>query len=402
MTGRKIWWGVALGLALSGCVSVPGSNIDLGRRAPDHDAAVDLSQRMNVHAITPELLADLKKPVAPPTGNPDLDKALSHYEYRVGPGDVLNVVVWDHPELNNPLAAQRMSADLSSSSAGGGASAASGGAGGSSSGGGTAATSAVAPGVWVDADGTIYFPYIGSVKVAGLTRGEVRTLLRERLSRFLVEPQVDVTVLAYRAQRVYVTGEVRQPTTLPLTNVPLTVLDAINQCGGVAADADWKNVVLTRKGHEYHYSLRDLFKHGDTRQNALLEPGDVLFVPATDNNKVFVLGEIKKSGSVLMTPNGMSLAEALSEAGGISELTANAAGIFVLRRSESADKLVDVYQLNAQDATTLVLADAFPLQERDIVYVTAAPVSRWNRLINQLLPSVDVLYLQAQAKQNGF
>lgn len=64
--------------------------------------------------------------------------------------------------------------------------------------------------------------------------------------------------------------------------------------------------------------------------------------------------------------------------------------------SENGEPRIDVYQLNARSATALVLADHFVMQPRDIVYVTAAPIARWNRIINNLLPSISALYLGAR------
>ena len=394
MAGAKLLWGAVLGLVLSGCSLVPGSNIRLGQDALPHDAQVDFTNKLDVKAITPELLARLRQPSPIPDSNPDLNKAIQGYDYIVGPGDVLAVTVWDHPELTNP-AAPRLTVSTT------GTAPSSGGGLGAAGAGGVAPTGSSAyAGSWVDADGTMYYPYIGIVRVAGLKIRDIRTLLHDRLSRYMPDPQLDVTVVAFRAQRVYVTGEVNRPGPVPLTNVPVTLLDAVNQAGGLVGDADWKDVTLTRSGHEFHYSLRDLYKRGDIRQNTLLENNDVVFVPRTDFNEVFVLGEVGKKQSLPMSPYGLTLADALAQSGGINELTANASGIFVLRRDTTlgSGKLIDVYQLNAQSALALVLADQFPLQERDIVYITAAPIDRWNKVINLLLPTLDFLYLDVQTQ----
>jgi len=97
----------------------------------------------------------------------------------------------------------------------------------------------------------------------------------------------------------------------------------------------------------------------------------------------------------------LTLAEAISNVGGLNERQSNATGVFVIRRAEQAsadsDHLIDLYQLNLKDATALVLADSFALNNRDLVYVTAAPLARWNRVVSLLVPSFSPLFLGDRA-----
>ncbi len=276
-------------------------------------------------------------------------------DYKIGPGDILNVTVWDHPELTIPAGSYR-AADQT--------------------------------GNVVAEDGTIFYPYVGTLRVAGLTTREVRTILAQRLARHIEKPQVDVRVIAFRSKRVYVVGEVARPGQQEITDIPMTILDAVNRAGGFTKDADHSQVQLTRAGTTWRVDLQALYEEGAVGQNVMLQPNDIVNVPDRALNKVFVLGEVQKPGSFFMNKRRITLAEALADAGYINQQSANPHWIFVMRGQADQPEL---FHLDSKSPDALLLADRFPLRPRDIVYVDAAEVARWNRVISNILPTAQLL-----------
>jgi polysaccharide export outer membrane protein len=170
----------------------------------------------------------------------------------------------------------------------------------------------------------------------------------------------------------------------------MTILEAVNRAGGFTDDADFSRVLLTRRGSTYRVDIQMMYERGATEQNALLEPGDIVNVLDRSFNKIFVLGEVKNPGSLIMNKGRLTLAEALADAGFINQDSANPRWIYVMRGDSDRPEL---FHLDAQSPDAILLADRFPLHPRDIVYVDVADIVRWNRVITNILPTSNMLNL---------
>ncbi|WP_083005036.1 polysaccharide export protein [Halomonas sp. GT] len=343
---------VLLGV-LSGCAMAPGGHIDEDNLEQSLDGRVDVEQ------ITPDLVnAMFERDASSRVPSPTLNPVAPGYEYRVGPGDILSVIVYDHPELTIPAGSERSAAET---------------------------------GNRIRPNGTMFYPYVGRVRVEGMTLDEVRDLITRRLANVINDPQVEVGIAAFNSQKVYISGAVANPGTLPLTIVPMTILDAISAVGGARENADWRNVTLSRNGSEERISLYAMMRQGDMTQNRLLRDGDLLHVPTMENQNVVVMGQVTRPGAIALGNERITLTDALGRAGGVNESRAEPSGIFVVRGNPpGSEKFATVYQLDIRDATRLLLGTRFPLQPQDVVYVTSAPLARWNSVISLLLPSVSL------------
>ena len=377
---------------LSACSLIPGTHLSFrDDQIIKPESPGPMEYPVEVRQITPDLVMqpDKSPVIGSPEGNVSLLESINAYEYRIHAGDVLAVTVWDHPEFSASVAGGLVSLPSASANT-------------------STATpqatvtapspepvaSARAAGVQVQRDGTIFLAYAGKVKVLGKTIPAAREAVTKALSKYIRDPQVDVAVTGFNSQRVYLTGDIGKSGTLPVTTEPLTLFDAVTRIG-LAPTPDLEQVVLIREGRQQPYSLEKLFKQGDANQNVLLRHGDVLNFTKNASRHVYLLGEVGgiggvagSRGKVAIGADGLTLGAALAQAGGISELTARPTGVFVMRaaRNESNQPYIKIFQLDATNATAYLLADQFKLEQRDFVYVTAAPVVRFNRVMSQILP----------------
>jgi polysaccharide biosynthesis/export protein len=333
----------------SGCALAPGMRMD--ERAATKDG------KFNVEPITAPLIAALAEARSKENRlSPDPLRNAPAAPYTVAPHDVLQVTVWAHPELTVPTGQFRSPEEN---------------------------------GIPVLEDGTLYYPYVGIVQVGGKTLREIRTTLADALARVVPNPQLDVRIAAFRGKKVQVTGEVAAPTTMPITDVPARVQDAIAFARGLGPEADLSSVTLSREGRVHRLDLLAFYERGETSQNWLLRDGDVINIPDRNRNRVFVMGEVRRPQARLMVKRRMTLAEAIGDSEGFDPSTANVGRIYVIRGDFEAP---EIYRLDASSADALLLATQFELKPRDVIYVSTYELSRWNRVMAQIVPTVQTLF----------
>jgi polysaccharide export outer membrane protein len=318
--------------------------------------------------ITERLIA-AEKQAAAQQSNQDLSRLLvaNPAPYTIGRGDVLSIVVWDHPEL----AAGGMNAATAATDAASANAAA------------ASAANTLQPGFVVDHQGRIQFPFAGLVPVEGLTEEGARALQAQKLARYIQNPNITLRVQAYRSKRVYIDGEVKQPGLQAINDIPMTLMEALNRAGGLLPTADQSRIALERGEARYSINLRDLVQKDINPGNIMLAAGDVVRVHSRDESKVFVSGEVVTPRALTMHNGRLTLNEALGETGGISPLSGDARQIYVVRKTPERTR---VFQLDARLTGSLAMAESFELRPKDVVYVAASPLANWNRHLSLLFP----------------
>jgi len=354
-------------------LSQVGCGLSAGMVSPTQTDAEKVSSdalKPEIVEISPELILTHIKAKVTARNDNDPEVASSRivvHAYKIAPHDTLAITVWDHPELTIPSGANPPAELL---------------------------------GNIVRNDGSIFYPYVGVISVAGKTVEEARIIISEKLGQYIENPQVDVRVAKYKSQFIYVTGEVSIPKTIAMTSSPLDVVNAINQAGGAKSSADLSHINLIHSdGSQETINLAKLQTQGRLSENKFLRSGDHLFIPDSSNNVVFVTGEVKIPGSKGIGYQRYTLTKALADAGGIDNETSNPSEVYVLRGftevMENGEPKVSVriFHLDASSPAGLVLGNQFVLQAQDVIFVSTTEMARWGRVMNNLASTIQAINL---------
>lgn len=295
--------------------------------------------------------------------------------YVIGPGDVIDVTIWEAPPA-------MLFGSMQASHAGAGT-----------------AQSITFPAQMVDNNGTIEIPFAGAIDCDNKTPEQIEREIANQLQGKAHQPQVLVRVVSNNTDNVTIVGEVNKSIRMPLTARGERLLDAIASAGGVRQSVSKMTIQLTRDEQVHDLPLDTIIR--DPRQNIALQPGDV--VTALYKPQSFtVFGATGKNQEINFEAQGISLTQALARAGGLQSNVADARAVFIFRLEDDTalhwthppqitpdGKVPVIYQVDLRDPASFFVAQNFPMDNKDVIYVSDAPAADLQKFLNII---VSVIY----------
>jgi len=253
----------------------------------------------------------------------------------------------------------------------------------------------------IDPDGMIDLPFIGKLKVTDYTVDEAQNFIKQVLSDFYRNPDLQISVDEYNSSKVYIVGAVRNQVTINLDQKPIKLIEAAIQANFNPNAADkvlGTKGFLRRDNKVYKINLNNAFSSTDDKENFYLKKDDVIFIDR-NSESIHVFGEVTKSGEYYPN-NNYSLTELISTAG-LNQLTSNAKKVYVIREDYKNFLKIKVYQLNIKNPVNLIAGRKFLLQPKDIIFIPPTEIVKWNRVISLLLPQTDLFKSYNPIINNG-
>ncbi|MFN8755195.1 MAG: polysaccharide biosynthesis/export family protein [Burkholderiales bacterium] len=359
---------LALAISISGCSVVPTSGFLRSDTEPDAiKARLDRIQVIDVdETVAARLRAQRKAKLFSDTFATTASRA-----HMVGLGDVVEVSIWEAPPASL-FGAGTLDARGSVSGA----------------------RSTTLPEQMVSADGTINVPFAGKVPAANRTLDAIEAEIVKRLTGKANQPEVLVRLTRNFSSNVTVVGDVASSTRVPLTPSGERLLDALAAAGGVRQPVGKMTVQLTRGEQVQSLPLDTIIR--DPKQNIPLVRGDVvtaLFQPLS----FIALGATGKNEEVSFETQGISLAQALARIGGLRDERSDPQGVFLFRFEQPNalnwpktpvltpdGKVPVIYRINLRDPASFFVAQNFDVGNKDVLYVSNAPVAELQKFLNVL------------------
>ncbi len=235
-------------------------------------------------------------------------------EYRLGPGDVVRVTVYQSPDLSLETR--------------------------------------------VGENGVISYPLLGSVRLGGLSVAQAEKAIADglRTGNFLRQPQVSLLVVQVRGSQVSVLGQVNRPGRFPIETADMRVTDLLATAGGISSmGADTITLVGTRNGQPFRkeLDLPSIVRSERRAEDVVVQNGDVVYVERAP--VVYIYGEVQRPGAMRLE-RGMTVMQALATGGGLTQ-RGTERGMRVHRKG--TDGKTQIIQPSMDD----------PVRDGDVVYV---------------------------------
>lgn len=236
------------------------------------------------------------------------------------------------------------------------------------------------PQMLVSPSGQVFLPYIGQVKVAGLSLEKAREKVEAAYVKVTPSAQVQLRAAEGRQSSASVVSGVAKPGSYPLSDAGVTVLDMLALSGGVPEAVKNPQVRLQRRDTTYGISLDRVMK--DTALNIPVQGGDRIFVEA-DERYFLSLGAAGSRAQHHFTQDRVTALDAMSIIGGLAPTRADAQGILVLRSYDPGSVRADgsgprhartIFTIDLTSADGLFSAGEFLIQPGDLIYVTESPL----------------------------
>lgn len=242
-------------------------------------------------------------------------------------------------------------------------------------------------------DGTVNVPFAGRIRVAGKTPVEIEQLIVKQLAGKTAEPQAMVSLTRNISHSATVTGDVTQGARVPLSPNGDRLLDVIAVAGGIKAPVHESFITLSREGTSLTVPMQAIL--ASNKENVYVRPGDVVTVYRAPQSFT-AFGAMGRNAVVPFESGNLTLEEAIGRAGGLIDDRSDPRGVFVLRY-EPVDlvrhyptipqhllmnSVVPVaYRIDMRDATALFRARRFQIRDKDILYVSHAPITEVEKVL---------------------
>lgn len=295
-------------------------------------------------------------------------------------------------------------------------------------------------GYTVQDDGAISVPDVGRIALAGLTLDEAEAEVFQALVARQVDPAFSIEISEFNSQHVSVGGAVKQAVLAPITLRPLYLGDALQLAGGATTQTpEFASIRIARAGKIYTIPL-EAYRADPALQKLRLVSGDTVMIEsdyrpeqarayfdeqiqlmqarasaraqalserraqlaqmrqnfeaklglgAIARDYAYLAGEVGTQNRFpLPFETKASLADILYDNGGVPVISGDISQIYVLRGNEALTKIT-AYHLDAENAANLLLSPRFELHSNDVVFVAEQPITAWNRVIGQIIPTLS-------------